>query len=1404
MFDIFKQDIKVGDRVKLYLTTGKEPEGVVISIGENYVLLKSNDDTQNRFFDKLIGGWDIVTRNIDNILDDNSAIRLSKICRDFEIDMQILVELFSNKGIKVSSNPNSKVFPDELEIIKPDIEKLKSNVDEVGIIDFIKEKINAEDKENPYSDSMLWRLYTQATGIKVKRKIIVQARKNSGFEDHLNRYPKNNDISTEQEIIKTYKSFDDLSKLIEKQQLDIFISPNAEIDRYFTNYLNGSAKNAEIDRILFKNEVVCDLELMSELQNFKKGDLIPIVCNYSKTGNGAYAYLIFKPSSIKELIHKIQSFILKKDKKKAFSLLKYLKYLDFKSEIFNELNSQINLLPESIDIDEDDNVPLEPAEKKNERLDLNLIYEKARKLRLKKDFDEAEKQFKILIENKFQLDSAAKDLADQYREQGRINEAILLIENHLNDFEKPLPANNFLYDLYVNTGNLEKAKIVLLKIVETPIDNSNKIEVRRRGKVLARLGALFLKNGQEEDAEKYFQQSYKLYPDNKLLPNTSKRIKGKQKINVESRGKNQTYLSRLIYGVTPFLELALENCNYEGVPLKTKEKRDFNDKTLEDLKKQISEDGKIYTYNLPKSRSALYLTQARLMKDLEIAEDDSFYDSLALYCFAMARVSIVERIDLDYCLEWFYNGFKLERKKERIVDQIWRFIQALLHYKEGIEFTIEYNPDYLIRGLFNLIEKDSKIWNYINLLCLHSEVASNRFINSIASISEVKEFVQSFLISIESFNNKLDLNQNWNNNVLKYTVREQETYSKVNSLLQRENINDFINYFHSIKNQILDSLLLPVDRFRFEAIGKMISSIESFLSSYKFDDKEIYYTDFENKYNILNNEIRSYSTNLSLSLLLRIIGQINKLTRSKYNEFIEATLPIVDLSIEGDCIINDSNECDIQVSISNSPNCSPISDIVISVKETDNFNLENSTESFSTTLRGGGEPIIGRFTIQFPKAIIKQGAADLTFNYKFRILTTGEEKTQTKTLSIAFYDSKNFVEIQNPYAEHAKSNIVENPEMFKGRTELINRIYDTVMSTKSKGYVLYGQKRSGKSSVLWHLENKFNSSLKAFAVYYQVGLAIAQDNNVEANFYYRILTTIERKINKLNSLGEVVPDIGKTNLKELMLNPPIVFYDRLNEIKTSFNKSIEWRDKKLVLIIDEFTYIFYQIKKGTISQTFMQNWKAFIEDGGFSVVVSGQDTMKQFMQEFPNEFGMFKPERLTYLDREAAKELIDEPVWDKANNRSRYTRDSIDKIISLTACSPFYVQIICNELVRFMNAKKKPVLTPRDVEDVVISLCKGQNSLTEFDFENLLSAGDKQLDKIKPDEALAILLEIAKLTKTLNFARREDISVYSSNKDNEIISDLIERAVLEDESVVSNRYKIQVQLFKDWLNFNNN
>ena len=62
MFEILKNEIIVSDKVKLYLTSGKEVEVEIVEIGEKYLLVLNLDGTQSRFFESLIGGWDLISR----------------------------------------------------------------------------------------------------------------------------------------------------------------------------------------------------------------------------------------------------------------------------------------------------------------------------------------------------------------------------------------------------------------------------------------------------------------------------------------------------------------------------------------------------------------------------------------------------------------------------------------------------------------------------------------------------------------------------------------------------------------------------------------------------------------------------------------------------------------------------------------------------------------------------------------------------------------------------------------------------------------------------------------------------------------------------------------------------------------------------------------------------------------------------------------------------------------------------------------------------------------------------------------------------------------------------------------------------------------------------------------------
>lgn len=62
MLNLLKQDAQVGDSLNLYLTTGDSVKGIIIEIGDNYLLLDV-EGVQRRYFPQLIGGWDVVKCN---------------------------------------------------------------------------------------------------------------------------------------------------------------------------------------------------------------------------------------------------------------------------------------------------------------------------------------------------------------------------------------------------------------------------------------------------------------------------------------------------------------------------------------------------------------------------------------------------------------------------------------------------------------------------------------------------------------------------------------------------------------------------------------------------------------------------------------------------------------------------------------------------------------------------------------------------------------------------------------------------------------------------------------------------------------------------------------------------------------------------------------------------------------------------------------------------------------------------------------------------------------------------------------------------------------------------------------------------------------------------------------------
>ena len=236
-------------------------------------------------------------------------------------------------------------------------------------------------------------------------------------------------------------------------------------------------------------------------------------------------------------------------------------------------------------------------------------------------------------------------------------------------------------------------------------------------------------------------------------------------------------------------------------------------------------------------------------------------------------------------------------------------------------------------------------------------------------------------------------------------------------------------------------------------------------------------------------------------------------------------------------------------------------------------------------------------------------------------------------------------------------------------------------------------------------------------------------------------------------------------------------------------------------MIDEFTYLYTAIKQGTTSPTIMKQWKAITqnENAKFSVVLVGQDVVASFKNEdyAKNAFGIIEDIRLTYLTKEDAKRLIEEPIYDK-NGNSRYIGNAVDTIIDYTSRNPYYIQIFCSRLVDYLNSNKFEKITEADVKEVAESFIEGNQALAPEKFDNLIRAGEEHDFKEFDDEPIIrILRQIATASKNIGVCARDNISIGDKELEDKILKHLVEREVLELKQ--GNNYKIQVKLFQEWL-----
>lgn len=391
----------------------------------------------------------------------------------------------------------------------------------------------------------------------------------------------------------------------------------------------------------------------------------------------------------------------------------------------------------------------------------------------------------------------------------------------------------------------------------------------------------------------------------------------------------------------------------------------------------------------------------------------------------------------------------------------------------------------------------------------------------------------------------------------------------------------------------------------------------------------------------------------------------------------------------------------------------------------------------------------------------------------------------------------------NPYSSYARGAEVDNDEMFFGRELIVKDIVSMIRQSSEidagRNIIIYGQKRAGKSSIMYHVRKeleKIHSRLIIIPAG-NLGSSMVSDSGFESFILESIENTLERKYPEISDMldeaGIEIPidevlDTSNAGHQRLFYR----FFDRFTALISG--------NYRIIVLIDEFTYIYGWMQDGLYSNTFMKKWKAFIQNYKICALLVGQDFMPDFINEYQNEFGAAKLFHINYLEEKAAKDLIAVP-YRKMNQREGFAQEVIDHIYELTAGSAYYIMIICDSLVRYMNHEEINAVNINILDIFLKDIILNEESREQWDkeiFDPLLSDGG--YTQWEADN-LVILHEIACSTDEEGWCRAETVKDQLSNILD--VQEKIDRMEARDVIVTKQHdwIKIKMPLFKDWLIF---
>ncbi|RKZ93050.1 MAG: ATP-binding protein [Candidatus Parabeggiatoa sp. nov. 1] len=361
-------------------------------------------------------------------------------------------------------------------------------------------------------------------------------------------------------------------------------------------------------------------------------------------------------------------------------------------------------------------------------------------------------------------------------------------------------------------------------------------------------------------------------------------------------------------------------------------------------------------------------------------------------------------------------------------------------------------------------------------------------------------------------------------------------------------------------------------------------------------------------------------------------------------------------------------------------------------------------------------------------------------------------------------------EIINPYIIGIP--LTEHQEIFVGRSDVSERIERLLLDSRCPPLLLYGQRRTGKTSLLNNLGKLLPWRIIPLFVDLQGPASLAKDY---AGFLYNISRAILASAKRHREMA--LPPLTREHLS---IDPFTSFDEWLDEIEQHLDMN-----QTMLLILDEFSALEHIFNKGLLDEeSVLGMFRHIIQHRSrIKILLSGSHTLDEF-ERWASYLINVQTVHIGYLQAPEALQLIEQPVKDFA---LRYEDAASRRVLELTRCHPALIQLICAEIVTLKNKQhvnERRLAEVRDVEAAIPgALQHGRFFFADIANNQVTKKGSAML------RFLAVHGEGQILCK-------DTLREHCFDEFEATITNLLQRELIE---ALGNGYCFQVELMRRWF-----